>query len=73
MKRYVLLCVAIAFVLATLTSSQAEQKKEWWNWRGPNFNGTAANDQQPPTSWSDTENVIWKAVVPGSALIWSVG
>lgn len=37
---------------------------DWPWWRGPNRDGTA-NDQQPPTTWSDTENVVWKTPVPG--------
>ncbi len=37
---------------------------DWANWRGPNGNGVAA-DQPLATSWSDTENVRWRASVPG--------
>ncbi len=36
----------------------------WLQWRGPNRNGVVI-DQNPPTSWSDTENVNWKVKVPG--------
>lgn len=38
---------------------------DWPWWRGPNRNGTAAADQQPPLRWSETENVLWKSPVPG--------
>ncbi len=38
---------------------------DWPWWRGPHRSGTAAADQQPPLSWSETENVIWKAAIPG--------
>lgn len=38
---------------------------DWPWWRGPDRNGVAAADQQPPTHWSETENVVWKAEVPG--------
>lgn len=37
---------------------------DWASWRGPLGNGIAT-DQVIPTSWSDSENVVWKADVPG--------
>lgn len=40
-------------------------KKDWPWWRGPTRNGIASADQNPPTTWSDSENVIWKAPIPG--------
>jgi outer membrane protein assembly factor BamB len=36
----------------------------WLAWRGPNRNGIVI-DQNPPLTWSATENVIWKTEVPG--------
>ncbi|MCA9147278.1 MAG: PQQ-binding-like beta-propeller repeat protein [Planctomycetaceae bacterium] len=38
---------------------------DWPWWRGPDRNGIAAADQTPPLKWSQTENVLWKAHVPG--------
>lgn len=38
---------------------------DWPWWRGPARNGVAASDQRPPVRWSATENVLWKAPVPG--------
>lgn len=38
---------------------------DWPMWRGPTQNGVAKSDQQPPTRWSETENVSWRAEVPG--------
>jgi outer membrane protein assembly factor BamB len=38
---------------------------DWPWWRGPDRNGIAAADQTPPLTWSQTENVLWKAPVPG--------
>ena len=38
---------------------------DWPWWRGPNRNGIANPDQTPPLKWSETENVLWKAPVPG--------
>ncbi|QDV57306.1 outer membrane biogenesis protein BamB [Rosistilla oblonga] len=39
-------------------------EEDWNSWRGPSGNGIAA-DQEVPIRWSETENVIWKAKVPG--------
>jgi outer membrane protein assembly factor BamB len=38
---------------------------DWPWWRGLNRDGIAAADQQPPLHWSESQNVIWKAPVPG--------
>ena len=38
---------------------------DWPWWRGPNRNGIAPANQNPPLKWSEKENVIWKANVPG--------
>jgi outer membrane protein assembly factor BamB len=38
---------------------------DWPWWRGPARNGVADAQQQPPLKWSATENVLWKALVPG--------
>ena len=39
--------------------------RDWPWWRGPERNGAAFADQQPPLHWSESENVIWKSPVPG--------
>ena len=38
---------------------------DWPWWRGPTRDGAANENQKPPISWSATENVVWKAPVPG--------
>lgn len=38
---------------------------DWPWWRGPNRNGVADPKQNPPLKWSATDNVLWKAPVPG--------
>ena len=40
-------------------------KTDWPWWRGPFRNGTSFADPALPTQWSDTENIAWKAPVPG--------
>jgi outer membrane protein assembly factor BamB len=38
---------------------------DWPWWRGPTRNGVAAPDQKPPLQWSESENVVWKSLIPG--------
>ena len=38
---------------------------DWPWWRGPNRNGVAEANQKVPLKWSDKENILWKAPVPG--------
>ncbi|HEY2839829.1 MAG TPA: PQQ-binding-like beta-propeller repeat protein [Pirellulales bacterium] len=38
---------------------------DWPWWRGPQRNGVANPDQDPPIEWSATQNVAWKSPVPG--------
>lgn len=46
---------------------QLSAERDWPWWRGPTRNGVAAEapNSKVPTKWSETENVIWKADVPG--------
>lgn len=55
-------CLLYAFLFGHTNQSCAE---DWASWRGPNLNGVAATGQTPPVSWSESQNVIWKATVPG--------
>lgn len=41
---------------------------DWPFWRGPMRDGTADANQSPPTEFSETENVLWVADVPGRGL-----
>ena len=38
---------------------------DWPWWRGPTRNGVANAARLPPLQWSETENIVWKAAVPG--------
>lgn len=38
---------------------------DWPWWRGPDRNGIAAADQNPPTKWNAIDGIVWKAPVPG--------
>ena len=53
----------------------AESADDYWPaWRGPQASGVAPMGK-PPLTWSETENVKWKAPVPGegtsSPIVWA--
>lgn len=47
---------------------------DWPQWRGPAGTGSAP-DADPPSAWSETNNVLWKVPIPGagnaSPVVWS--
>src|SRR5262245_39172410 len=47
---------------ATLTPDPAT---DWPEWRGPTRDGIAAPGQAPPVEWNETNNVLWRAQIPG--------
>jgi len=78
MHRFLLAVFVTASLLVVASSSSAADRSskpaadrldvtptDWPWWRGPNGDGIAAADQKPPLHWSETENVVWKTVVPG--------
>ena len=55
----------VLLVAACVTSSAGAGENDWPSWRGPLHTGFApAGD--PPTTWSETENIRWKVKLPGS-------
>ena len=54
----------VLLALATVVGASAVQA-DWPQWRGPAGTGVAP-DANPPTKWSETENVKWKVKLPGS-------
>jgi outer membrane protein assembly factor BamB len=64
MKRVVIaLIIAVTFFQTSFLFSQ--ELTDWPKWRGPT--GTGANAAaDPPTTWSQTENIRWKADLPGN-------
>src|SRR3954470_22474204 len=65
-----LFLVALVVTLCRGTGTPASEPitvgaDDWPWWRGPTRNGVARAEPMPPTTWSDAENVLWKAEVPG--------
>ncbi len=55
----------IVSMLAAFTPSWAEDVAlQWPGFRGPEFTGVAPHGN-PPTTWSEDENVRWKVALPG--------
>lgn len=49
-----------------LLAASVAQAGNWPQWRGPFFNGST-DEKNLPTEWSTTNNVAWKADLPGVA------
>jgi hypothetical protein len=52
---------SLVLVLLVTTMSRAE---DWPGWRGPRGDGSSS-EINVPIRWSKTENVAWKAAIPG--------
>ena len=67
MKRIAILtlCIFALAVIAAIASQPVGFEKNWHHWRGPHATG-AATDANPPTTWSETENIRWKVAIPGT-------
>ena len=65
-RRSVANCVTGLAVLLAITTSLTAATAEWPQFRGPNGSGIAADDAQPATTWSDSQNIKWKVALPGS-------
>ena len=62
-----LVCVLLLFLFAWSNTFAASGDEYWPNWRGPDNTG-AAKSGNPPTTWSETENIKWKTEIPGHGL-----
>ncbi|TWT93943.1 outer membrane protein assembly factor BamB family protein [Stieleria varia] len=67
----VVACISLCFAPLADAHADSPTKKpavgsgDWTSWRGGHHDGIAASEQSPPTTWSKTQNVAWKAKVPG--------
>lgn len=62
--RRVLFFSAPIFLSVLLASACNLSAENWPGWRGPNRNGVTS-DAGVPTTWSPTENVLWRSPLPG--------
>ena len=75
MPRVMALLLTTGLALARTFQVAAADSDEWPQWRGPNMTGLATSeDPRLPDRWSTTENVAWKAPIPGqgwsSPIVW---
>jgi len=64
--RFILLCFALL--------AEHSNAANWGHWRGPSFNGSST-EQNQPADFSKTNNVKWAAALPGTSaatpIIWN--
>jgi len=56
-----------AGVAGVARAEALDADRQWGNWRGPLHTGEAPH-ADPPTRWSETENVRWKVPIAGRGL-----
>jgi outer membrane protein assembly factor BamB len=66
--------VCLGMALAIPVAAQSSDAERFWGqWRGPDATGVARYGN-PPTAWSETQNIRWKVEVPGlgsaSPIVW---
>ena len=68
-RSWIFACV----VIPALASFGAAAEDNWPSWRGPNSTGGAVKGN-PPSTWSETQNIKWKIALPGrghsTPIIW---
>ena len=69
-KKFGLLATCLLLTLLLVDSLRAN----WPQWRGPDSNGSTQTARNLPVSWSQTENVLWRAKLPSwsaaTPIIW---
>ncbi len=65
MHRSLLLGIFLTSSIVLAVASPTKNSDDWPSWRGPTRDGMAADGQNPPTHWSETENILWKVAIPG--------
>ena len=58
------LALLIGCATGAAADFDADKLANWHHWRGPNADGSAPK-ADPPTKWSATTNIKWKAELPG--------
>ena len=57
--------LALLFTLLTFALAAPAHAENWPGWRGPRGDGTSI-EEQIPTHWSATSNIVWKTELPGT-------
>lgn len=64
---------SVTFATAVVLGCTRLPAEDWPRFRGPTGEGISA-EANPPTHWSETQNLVWKADVPGegwsSPIVW---
>ncbi len=60
-----LLCLTFGMGMSGLPLRGAVELDNWPAWRGPTRDGIAAAGQTPPIRWSESDNIVWRASIPG--------
>jgi len=73
-RHFTVTFIALGLLAFTCISVSADSANDYWpTWRGPDGTGRSPRGN-PPTTWSETENIKWKVEVPGegtsSPIIW---
>jgi len=58
------LALALLLALPLAAAAEDDAARFWPHWRGPHASGTAP-DADPPVTWSESQNVLWKRALPG--------
>ncbi|HSH14884.1 MAG TPA: hypothetical protein VLD18_02550, partial [Verrucomicrobiae bacterium] len=68
------IATAVFVLVGGFTLTAAGPAENWPQWRGPHLNGTSTTASNLPVTWSETDNVIWRAKLPSWAaatpIIW---
>jgi outer membrane protein assembly factor BamB len=62
-----LFSLAGSLTFAAAVAAASTPNDNWPEWRGPLQNGVAPS-ANPPTTWSETNNIKWKVKIPGGGL-----
>jgi outer membrane protein assembly factor BamB len=60
-------CLRASVVIFLSCLAEVGRGENWPGWRGPQRTGIST-ESGLPTSWSATENVVWKAALPGAGI-----
>ncbi len=72
-RQYLAAGIAVFLAAGSALAADSVALRNWPSWRGPLATGVAPQ-AEPPVSWSETNNVLWKVAVPGrgtaSPVVW---